>query len=259
MGREAIFIGYRREDTADVAGRIYDVLAARFGRNRVFKDVDNLRPGVDFGNYINSILPRCRVALILIGPSWLDARDEDGRARLLDPHDWVRIEIETALIVPGLDVVPVLVNGARMPRTDDLPEALHPLLRRHAAVIRRDPDFRDDITRLGKAISTSVTTEIISFDLAADNKRSEGVPTKGQAKTNREPQRDRRWAIAGIATGVAIAGGAAAYSGPLPAPYLSLFGRTATAAGATAAGTTALRPNDMDTYDGAGRIGPGGA
>ena len=67
-GGEAIFIGYRREDTADVAGRVYDAMAARFGKARVFKDVNTIGPGVDFGAYIRGMLPQCRVALMLIGP-----------------------------------------------------------------------------------------------------------------------------------------------------------------------------------------------
>jgi formylglycine-generating enzyme required for sulfatase activity len=163
MGREAIFIGYRRDDTADVAGRIYDALAGRFGKNRIFKDVDNLRPGADFGAYIQGLLPRCRVVLVLIGPNWIEAKDESGRRRLDDPHDWVRIEIETALDTPGLDVVPVLVNGARIPRADELPPSLHPLLRRHAAIIRRDPDFHDDVGRLTTALRASVSTGVLDL------------------------------------------------------------------------------------------------
>ena len=113
MAGEAIFIGYRRDDTADVAGRIFDAMAQRFGRQRIFKDVDNIGPGVDFGDYIKTVLPRCRVALILMGPNWLDSKDESGRRRIDDEHDWVRVEIETALGTPELLVVPVLVNGAR--------------------------------------------------------------------------------------------------------------------------------------------------
>jgi WD40 repeat protein len=156
MAGEAIFISYRRDDTADVAGRIYDAFAGRFGRKRLFKDVDNLHPGADFGEYIKTVLPRCRVALVLIGPDWIAAIDEIGRRRLDDPHDWVRIEIETALESPHLDVVPVLINGARMPQGDELPYSLKPLLSRHAAIIRRDPDFHDDITRLAIALRKNV-------------------------------------------------------------------------------------------------------
>lgn len=172
MAREAIFIGYRREDTADVAGRIYDALAARFGRQRIFKDVDNLRPGADFGAHIRALLPRCRVVLVLIGPNWLEARDERGQRRIDDPHDWVRIEIELALATPGLDVVPVLVNGARMPRTDELPESLHPLLRRHAATIRRDPDFHDDVGKLTAALRQSVGAGVLDLSALGGEKKA---------------------------------------------------------------------------------------
>lgn len=182
MAREAIFIGYRREDTADVAGRIYDALAARFGRASIFKDVDNLRPGADFGDYIKSILPRCRVALVLIGPNWLDSRDETGRRRLDDPHDWVRIEIESALAAGTLDVVPVLVNGARMPRADELPPSLHPLLRRHAATIRRDPDFHDDIARLATALRSSLRSGVLDLvSLGGDKEAAAAGASSGAA------------------------------------------------------------------------------
>jgi hypothetical protein len=163
MAGEAIFIGYRRDDTADVAGRIYDAMALRFGKNRIFKDVDNIGPGVDFGDYIKSVLPRCRVALVLIGPHWLESKNESGRRRIDDEHDWVRIEIETALATPDILVVPVLVNGARMPRSEDVPESLRPLLRRNAAIIRRDPDFHDDVERLATALRSSVSTGILDL------------------------------------------------------------------------------------------------
>lgn len=165
MAREAIFIGYRRDDTADVAGRIYDALEARFGKERLFKDVDNIPPGVDFGKYIKGILPRCRVALILIGPNWISARDANGHRRLDDPNDWVRVEAETALSINGLQVVPVLINGAQMPRASDLPPSLRPLVHRNAAIIRRDPDFRDDVGRLANALRASMRTGFL--DLAS--------------------------------------------------------------------------------------------
>lgn len=163
MAGEAIFIGYRRDDTADVAGRIYDAMGTRFGSARIFKDVDNIGPGVDFGDYIKTVLPRCRVALILIGPHWLSSTDENGKRRVDNPHDWVRVEIETALATRGLLVVPVLVNGAQMPRAEDLPDSLRPLLRRNAAIIRRDPDFHDDVDRLAAAIRASVNTGVLDL------------------------------------------------------------------------------------------------
>lgn len=194
MAGEAIFIGYRRDDTADVAGRIYDAMAQRFGRQRVFKDVDNIGPGVDFGDYIKSVLPRCRVALVLIGPQWLESKDESGRRRLDDDHDWVRLEIETALAIPGLLVVPVLVNGARMPRGEEVPESLAPLLRRNAAIIRRDPDFHDDVERLAAAIRASVNTGII--DLSKIGGKAAAPAPAAHART---PNRAPLWIAAALA------------------------------------------------------------
>jgi hypothetical protein len=152
MAGEAIFVGYRRDDTADVAGRIFDALEARFGRDRVFKDVDNIPIGANFGLYIKNILPRCRAALILMGPGWSDARDGSGGRRLEDSNDWVRLEVETALAVPDLQIIPVLVNGAQIPSLEELPPSLQPLLHLNAAVVRRDPDFRSDFDRLANSL-----------------------------------------------------------------------------------------------------------
>lgn len=168
--REAIFIGYRRGDTADVAGRIYDALADRFGRERIFKDVDNIPFGAEFGDYIKSTLARCSVALILIGPNWADATDANGGRRLDDPNDWVRVEIETALATAGLQIVPVLINGARMPAADCLPESMQPLCKRNAAIVRQDPDFHQDLERLGTAFARHVKGG--ALDLGLLRKRS---------------------------------------------------------------------------------------
>jgi formylglycine-generating enzyme required for sulfatase activity len=182
---EAVFIGYRRDDTADVAGRIYDALEARFGRERVFKDVDNIPVGANFGDYIKTILPRCRVALILMGPHWIRAEDGTGRRRLEDANDWVRIEVETALATPGLQVVPVLVNGAHMPRADELPASLEPLLHLNAAVIRRDPDFRHDIDRLGTALRASVRTGLLDLGaVGGGRKQAQRLDVRALAPTS---------------------------------------------------------------------------
>lgn len=193
MAREAIFIGYRRDDTADVAGRIYDAMAQRFGRQRIFKDVDNIGPGVDFGEYIKTVLPRCSVALVLIGPHWFDAKDEYGRRRIDDEHDWVRVEIETALATPGLLVIPVLVNGARLPRGEDVPASLHPLLRRNAAVIRRDPDFHDDVERLATALRATINTGVLDLSKVGDS---------GARSSTQKGQGGAR--ITGILAGIAL-------------------------------------------------------
>lgn len=173
MERHAVFIGYRQEDSADVAGRAYDRLRKSFGSDSVFRDVDALPVGQDFGSYIFGVLSRCRVFLAFIGPTWLDARDAEGRRRIDDPSDWVRIEIETAFRTPRLQVIPVLVDGASMPRLEDLPQSLRPICRLNAAAVRRDPDFHRDMDRLIAALEAD---QIPSVDRA-------GVPARAPKRT----------------------------------------------------------------------------
>ncbi|MBI3439214.1 MAG: toll/interleukin-1 receptor domain-containing protein, partial [Proteobacteria bacterium] len=85
MAQEAIFIGYRRDDSADVAGRIYDQLESKFGEGRLFKDVDSIPPGEHFQSYIARIISQCRIFLAVIGPGWIGAVDDRGSKRLDDP------------------------------------------------------------------------------------------------------------------------------------------------------------------------------
>ena len=151
-----VFISYRRADSATFAGRIYDRLIARFGKKNVFKDVDDIPPGVDFADYIQVSLRECAVALALIGREWLTARTDTGARRLDDPADFVRIEIETAFAL-GLTVIPVLVDGASMPASaEELPEALRRLARINAVVVRNDPDFNRDMERLLAALERAM-------------------------------------------------------------------------------------------------------
>src|SRR5579862_3057908 len=132
-----VFISYRRSDTTSgYASWIYERLAARFGGDHVFMDVDSLPLGVDFVEHLNRALANTDVALVLIGPGWLDAADEDGNRRLDDPDDFVRIEVATALRTSGR-VIPVLVDGAQMPKAELMPEDLRPLARRQALIAQR--------------------------------------------------------------------------------------------------------------------------
>jgi len=125
-----IFISYRRDDAPGYAGRLYDRLAAHFGADHVFMDVQGIEPGVDFVDAIERALGSCEIMIVLIGKDWLTA-DSAGRRRLDDPNDFVRVETATAL-ARGIRVVPVLVEGAEMPRGDSLPTELLPLVRRQA-------------------------------------------------------------------------------------------------------------------------------
>jgi formylglycine-generating enzyme required for sulfatase activity len=161
MAGEAIFISYRRDDSKSEADAIYKALAERIGESHLYKDVDNIPLGADFGAHIRSILPRCQIALIVIGPKWAKVTDRRGRRRLADPHDWVRIEVELALAGRDLRVVPVLVNGAVMPRANEVPPSLHPLLGRNAAILRRSPGLNADIDRLLSALALVAAPEMV--------------------------------------------------------------------------------------------------
>ena len=145
-----VFISYRRSDSIDICGRIYDRLVRDFGEENVFKDVDNIPFGVDFVEYLDNQVKECTVLLAVVGPKWVDVEDDKGR-RIDDPNDFVRIEIESAL-KRNILVVPLLVGGAGMPHMGDLPETLQPLTRRNGIQIRPDPDFHNDMTRLIKRL-----------------------------------------------------------------------------------------------------------
>jgi TIR domain len=144
--REAkVFINYRREDAAGYAGRLYEWLSDRFGPDRVFMDISALRPGADFVQAIESEVAACGAVLVVIGRQWLTCA-ADGRRRLDDPQDFVRLEIASALSRDVL-VIPVLVEGADVPREQELPDDLKPLARRHALEIT-DERWEYDAGRL---------------------------------------------------------------------------------------------------------------
>src|SRR5262245_3777098 len=161
-----LFINYRREDTAPYAGRLYDRLTAHFGEDQVFIDIDQIGPGEDFVEAINRKVGTCDVAIISIGPHWLTATDASGNRRLDDPEDFVRAEIVAALERKIL-VIPVLVGGARMPRRQDLPEALSPLSRRNAIELS-ETRFHADVNRLIEAIEKSVPVTKNKAELSPD-------------------------------------------------------------------------------------------
>jgi hypothetical protein len=142
-----LFISYRRSDSNEVVGRIYDRLVRDLGAESVFKDVDNIPLGVDFVDYLDAQVQESTALLAVIGPEWLTVTDAQGHRRLDDPNDFVRIEIESALR-RDIPVVPVLVRGAVMPNARDLPESLHKLARRNGISVRADPDFHNDMTAL---------------------------------------------------------------------------------------------------------------
>jgi hypothetical protein len=141
-----IFISYRRDDSAGHAGRVHDRLQRVFGRDLLFMDVDSIPLGTNFVEVLDEEITKCDALLAIIGPGWLDARDEKGQRRLEDPDDFVRIEIETAL-KRGIRVIPVLLEGTHVPKADELPDGLKGLALRNGLDVRH-ASFSEDMERL---------------------------------------------------------------------------------------------------------------
>lgn len=152
--RERIFVNYRRDDAGGYAGRLSDSLAQYFGADRVFRDVTGIDYGHDFESVIEERLASSGALIVLIGEKWVDVTDSGGRRRLDDPGDYVTSEISGAL-KSGVAVLPVLIGAARMPRAEELPEKLHPLIRRNAMTIT-DERWEHDVERLAKVIAIDV-------------------------------------------------------------------------------------------------------
>jgi tetratricopeptide (TPR) repeat protein len=144
---DQIFISYRRDDAAYVTGHINDLLRKEFGNESVFTDVDNIALGVDFRAVLDESVSQCQVLLAVIGDNCLTVKSRDGKPRLHDPADFVRIEIESAL-KRNIPVIPLLVSGAAMPLEEDLPGSLKDLAFRNGTQIRPAPDFNPDMDRL---------------------------------------------------------------------------------------------------------------
>jgi len=173
-----IFISYRRDDSAVIAGRIYDHLIPPLGPfepEDVFKDVDSIPLGVNFKKYISEKVAECGVCLVIIGPKWVDIADEHGNQRLDNPSDPVRIEVESAL-QRDIPVIPLLVMGAQMPVENALPETLRGLVYQNGRPVQNDPYFKYDIGHVVKSLqqwlSNSATLPISPDPIAQSGERA---------------------------------------------------------------------------------------
>ena len=129
-----IFLSYRREDAAPYARLLQFQLQDRFPDVSVFMDLDSIEAGLDFAEVIGEAVDSCAVLMALIGRQWATLADEQGRRRLDDPDDWVRFEIRAAL-ERGVRVIPVLVDGVKPLRQEQLPAELQKLARLNAVYL----------------------------------------------------------------------------------------------------------------------------
>ena len=194
----AIFISYRREDTEGHAGRLFRDLAERFGKELVFMDVTGIEPGRDFRRVIEQQVASCGVLLALIGKDWLTVADAEGRRRLDDPLDFVRLETASAL-KRDIPVVPVLVHGARIPRPEQLPEDLRELAYRNSVELTH-ARWESDVQVMIKALLPYVDAP------------PGGLPIAPPSPPSLPSERSKPWwRIAGMAAALVVTLGAASY------------------------------------------------
>lgn len=144
-----ITISYRRDDSGVITGRIFDRLVAHYGREAVFRDIDNIPAGVDFRLHIDRVFNASDIVLAVVGPHWIGP--SEGQNRLANEADPVRIEIAGALR-KGTTLIPVLVLGARMPTVVELPDDLKDFAYRNAVQVDAGQDFDVHMARLIRAI-----------------------------------------------------------------------------------------------------------
>jgi hypothetical protein len=155
-GSARIFISYRREDSAGHAGRVHDRLEREFGRELIFMDVDAVPLGVNFVKALREEVAKCDVLLAVIGPTWLDSRDEAGHRRLDNPNDFVRVEVAAAL-QRQIPVIPILLDGTKIPNAERLPEEMRELALRNGLDVRHS-SFQADIDKLIRSLKRTATT-----------------------------------------------------------------------------------------------------
>ncbi len=169
---KGIFISYRREEAAAHAGWLADRLSDRFGEHNVFRDIDTIEPGLDFVEAIERAVDSAEVLIVVIGKSWVAAADAAGQPRLQNPDDYVRREVGAAL-QRNIRVLPVLVQGASMPRADEMPDDLAALARRNAFELH-DTSWRADVQRLVAALERVL--------VKPEEERRHTAPTAGEDK-----------------------------------------------------------------------------
>lgn len=144
-----IFISYRRDDSQWGSRALWEKLRTLYGEEQVFMDVESLPLGSPFPEQIKNKLKKSDIFLIIIDKQWLNLQS-NGKRRLDDPEDWVRHEVEFGLN-SGLPVIPILIEGASMPKAHELPESLKDLTNRNALTLSHSR-MKGDVDRLVDAI-----------------------------------------------------------------------------------------------------------
>jgi TIR domain len=180
-----ILISYRRSDSRDITGRVFDRLSSRYGKESIFIDVADIPFGTDFRKHILTVLNQTQVLIAVIGPNWRGP-GTDGGARIDDEVDPVRIEVETALR-KNIPIIAVLVAGTKMPGSKELPPSLRDFSYINAAEVDGGRDFHFHMDRLMASID-----EMFPEEAAVSTRRIE-LPRTDQMQAELVPQKQTPW------------------------------------------------------------------
>ena len=132
-----IFISYRRQDSAGVTGRLYDNLKSQFRQGFIKMDVTSFPVASDFTESMRQAINDSEIILIIIGKFWINSLNESGEKRLFVTNDFVRQEIEHAIDI-GKILIPVYVNDAIPPKSEELPNSIRKLAHLNGVTLRNE-------------------------------------------------------------------------------------------------------------------------
>jgi len=137
-----VFINYQRGDHGWLITELHTRLTDFLGQGQVFLDRAAIDVGKDYRAELRARVTDCEVVLAVIDGEWLARRT----ARVDDPTDWVRVELELALEL-GRTIIPILVDDTVMPKARELPSSIHEVAYQQAHRVRRD-DQDTDVSEL---------------------------------------------------------------------------------------------------------------
>ena len=153
-----IAISYRRADSEAMTGRIFDRLIAHYGKEAIFRDIDDIPPGIDFRVHINQTLLKTHILLAIVGPQWLGTSSDGSADRIQEESDPVRVEVETALR-RRVPLIPILIGSTKMPSSDQLPPGLKDFAFRNAVKVDTGQDFDYHMDRLIRSMDAILEQE----------------------------------------------------------------------------------------------------
>ena len=176
-----IFISYRQKDTSGYVILLHGILTRHYGAEHIFMDIRDMGAGERFVEAFKAEINSSDVFLAVIGKDWLTITD---KKRSTNDTDYVGLEIETAL-ARGREIIiiPVLVDGARVPRKQDLPEKLRPLVELNAVELS-NRWYERDVNQLIEGLEEALRgAGKIEADVPSSESKSGPVAVGPLAKT----------------------------------------------------------------------------